>query len=161
MLIAEPRETQRTLLCAIYSASRIVTHVEVVTNCTELLDQLENRPADFYVVHQSLITDIALLPEGHFVIVASELDNDMLTAAYSHDTRGYFLDNPLPAAQLLAALDPTGASWLPEYVVQTALLVFRHGSNELDTLLLVLHKHCQARSALFEPCLKLVYPIPI
>ncbi|HVB26047.1 MAG TPA: HNH endonuclease signature motif containing protein [Ktedonobacteraceae bacterium] len=38
---------------------------------------------------------------------------------------------------------------LEEYIV-------RHGSNELDTFMLVLRKHCQARSALFEPCLSLI-----
>ncbi len=118
VLIAEPRETQRTLLRTIYSASRLVTHVEVVTSCTELHDQLENRSTDFFVVHQSLITDLALLPEGHFVIIASELDNDMLIAAYSHGALGYYPDNPLPLAQLLAVLDPTGDSWLPEYLAQ-------------------------------------------
>ena len=31
---------------------------------------------------------------------------------------------------------------------------FRHGSNELDTFLLVPRKQCQAKLALFEPCLK-------
>ena len=34
------------------------------------------------------------------------------------------------------------------------LFSLRHGSNELDTLLLVPRNHCQARSVLFEPCLK-------
>jgi hypothetical protein len=33
--------------------------------------------------------------------------------------------------------------------------LLRHGSNELDTFMLVLSKHCQARSDLIESCLKL------
>lgn len=120
LLIADPHQTRREQLCDLYSASPLVTHIDVATNCTELHDQLENKPTGFFVVHQSLITDITLLPEGHFVIIATELDNDMLIAAYSHDG-GYFLDDPLPSAQLLATLDPTGASWLPKYLAQAAL----------------------------------------
>ncbi len=33
-------------------------------------------------------------------------------------------------------------------------MIFRHGSNELDTFVLVPGKHCQAGLPLFEPCLK-------
>jgi hypothetical protein len=33
---------------------------------------------------------------------------------------------------------------------------FRQGSNELDTFVLVLPKHCQADLALFEPCLMFI-----
>ena len=33
------------------------------------------------------------------------------------------------------------------------IMVIRHGSNALDTFVLVLRKHCQVGLALFEPCL--------
>src|SRR5712692_6990145 len=36
---------------------------------------------------------------------------------------------------------------------QTGIMRFRQGSNELDTFTLVPGEHCQARLALFEPCL--------
>jgi len=38
-------------------------------------------------------------------------------------------------------------------MAQKLISLLRHGSNELDNFTLVLCKHCQARLALFEPCL--------
>ena len=118
LLIAEPRQAQRELLRTIYSASPLVTHIDEAATSEELRDTLENMPPDFVVVHQSLITDISLLPRGHFVILATDLDPTMLLAACSYGTcgYGYFLDNPLPVAILLAALNPTGIAWVLEYL---------------------------------------------
>src|SRR5947209_5107983 len=50
----------------------------------------------------------------------------------------------------LISLHIPSVSQLPSLFKQA----LRHGSNELDTFMLVLRKHCQARLALFEPCLK-------
>ncbi len=36
------------------------------------------------------------------------------------------------------------------------IMLLRHGSNALDTFVLVLRKHCQVGLALFEPCLKVI-----
>lgn len=96
--------------------SPLITHIDEATNSEELHYTLEHTPPDFVVVHQSFITNISLLPGGHFVILATDLDPTMLLAAYYHDARGYFLDNPLPVAMLLAALNPTGVTWVLEYV---------------------------------------------
>ncbi len=111
LLIAVPRQAQRELLQIIYSASPLVISIDVATTSEELRYKLEHMPPDFVVVHQSLITDILLLPRGHFVILATELDETMLLAAYQHGG-GYFPDNPLPTAMLLAALNPTGVAWV-------------------------------------------------
>ncbi len=111
LLIAVPDEALRELLQTIYSASPLVTSIDVATTSEELRYKLEHTPPDFVVVHQSLITDISLLPRGHFVILATELDETMLLAAYHHGG-GYFLDSPLPTAMLLAALNPTGVVWV-------------------------------------------------
>jgi len=122
LLIAEPRQAQRELLRTIYSASPLVTRIDEATNSEELQYKLEHTLPDFVVVHQSLITDISLLPRGHFVILATDLDQTMLLAAYHHGARGYFLDNPLPTAMLLAALNPTGVAWVLEYLAHAELL---------------------------------------
>lgn len=78
-------------------------------------------PPNFVVIHQSLITDISLLPAGCFVIIAQELDKDTLITAYKHGIRGYFLENPLPLEDLLVTalrmrggqclLDPRLTAW--------------------------------------------------
>ena len=76
LLIAEPRQAQRELLRTIYSASPLVSHIDEAATREELCDTLEHTSPDFVVVHQSLITDISLLPRGHFVILATNLDPD-------------------------------------------------------------------------------------
>ncbi len=121
LLIAEPHEAQRDHLCAIYSASPLVTWIEEATNRKELCYKLENAHPDFVVVHQSLITNISLLPRGRFVILATELDETMLLAAYRHGGY-YFPDNPLPTAMLLAALNPTGVTWVLEHLARAESL---------------------------------------
>jgi DNA-binding NarL/FixJ family response regulator len=121
LLIAEPRQEQRELLRTIYSASPLVTRIDEAINSEELHYKLEHTPPDFVVVHQSLITDISLLPRGHFVILATRLDPTMLIAAYHHGG-WYFLDNPLPTVMLLAALNPTGVAWVLEYLTHAESL---------------------------------------
>lgn len=134
VLIAMPDQAQCKLLHAIYSACPLVTHIEEVTNSEELYHRLKHTPPDFVVVQQPLLTDISLLPERHCVILAEQVDKDMLLAVTVHGIAYYFSDNPLPVAMLLAALDPTGASWMPECLVQAGLPT----SHERLT-------HCQKR----------------
>ena len=141
MLIAESRQVQRQMLYNIYASCPLVGCIDEATNGEELGEKLATIFPDFVVVHQSLITDILLLPKGHFVIVATEPDKDILIAAYNQGARGYFLDNPLPPTTFLitclelqgrqCSLGPTAASWLLEYIVQ----------NEVSTLNGVLTAH--------------------
>jgi DNA-binding NarL/FixJ family response regulator len=102
----------------IYSASPLVARIDEATSNEELCYKIEHTQPEFVVVHQSLITDISLLPRGHFVILATELDETMLLVTYRHGG-GYFPDNPLPVAMLLAALNPTGVAWVLEYLSRT------------------------------------------
>lgn len=121
LLIASPRQAQRERLCAIYSTSPLVTHIDEATNSEELHSRLENVLPDFVVIHQSLITKPSLLPKGHFVIIVAEPDWYILKAACKHGIRGYFLENPLPLEDLLTTsltlrgeqclLDPRLTSW--------------------------------------------------
>ncbi len=121
LLIAAPRQAQREQLYAIYSASPFVASIDVATTSEELRYKLEHTPPNFVVVHQSLITDSALLPRDRFVILATAVDQTLLLVACSHGTRDYFLENPLPAVMPLAALDPTRAAGMPEYFAQAGL----------------------------------------
>ncbi len=100
LLIAALYQEQCEQLCTIYSASPLVIRIDQATNREELYYKLENIPVNFVVIHQPLITDISLLPEGHFVILAQKRNEDILVAACRHGGH-YFLDNPLPIAMLL------------------------------------------------------------
>lgn len=55
------------------------------------------------------------------MILATELDETMLLAAYHHGG-GYFLDNPLPTAMLLASLNPIGVTWVLEHLARSGSL---------------------------------------
>ncbi len=133
LLIAEPHEAQRDHLCAIYSASPLVTHIDEATNREELCYKLENVHPDFVVVNQSLITNIALLPLDSFIftIITAEPDIDMLIAAYRYGVRSYCLENPLPPAAFLTGLleseeqqivlGPRITSWVLEYIAHGEL----------------------------------------
>lgn len=59
-----------------------------------LKNKLTSTPFDFVLVHQSLITDMALLPRNHFVILAPEPDKSALVSALNHEACGYFLEDP-------------------------------------------------------------------
>lgn len=112
MLIAVLDQAQREQLCVIYSNSPLVTRIEVATSSEELYYKLENMLPDFVVVHQPWITNIALLPKGHCIILAKEPDWHLLIAVCKHGIRGYFLENPLPLeALLITSLTLKGREW--------------------------------------------------
>jgi DNA-binding NarL/FixJ family response regulator len=113
LLIADSHEAQREHVCTVFSTSLLVTRIDTVTTSEELYQKLTNNPAYFVVVHQSLITDMSLLPNGHFIILASQPDRNIVKAAREHGIRGYFLEHPLPLeGLLLAALTLHGKCWL-------------------------------------------------
>jgi DNA-binding NarL/FixJ family response regulator len=72
------------------------------------------------IVHQSLITDILLLPKNHFAILASNPDKEIFLTARNHGIIAYLSENPpqelLQEMRQLAAgdclIDPAFTNWM-------------------------------------------------
>jgi DNA-binding NarL/FixJ family response regulator len=109
----------RTLLV---EDKRIVQVCEAATK-EEVQAQMRSQCPNFIVIDQSLITDITLLPRGHFVILAAKFDLETLQKAYKYGARGYLLENT--SAELLRAtlylqngaflIEPTIASYTMDH----------------------------------------------
>ena len=120
VLIAESREILRTGLRSVLASDPLITCVYEAATSEELKKHLVTYTPDLIVVHQSLITDILLFPRGHFVIVATEPDKNMLLAAFAYGARGYLLENAsanlfhltLRLASDMFLLDPKVTPWL-------------------------------------------------
>ncbi len=53
---------------------------------------LASQSVDLVLIHQSLVTDIKILPQNHFVILANELDMYILKACCEQHACGYILE---------------------------------------------------------------------
>lgn len=93
ILIAEPCELLRIGLRTIFAGDQRVSTIHETTTGQGLERQLRSHEVDLVVVNQSLITDMAHLPMGNFVILASKMDMAILKAAYKHKCRGYLSEN--------------------------------------------------------------------
>ncbi len=80
ILLAIPQNKLRAALKAAYSRSTFPSNICDVASSDELDQQLRACPWDFVVVHQSLITDITLLPEGQFVVITHVPDRTVFLA---------------------------------------------------------------------------------
>jgi DNA-binding NarL/FixJ family response regulator len=120
VLIAESREILRAGLRSIFSSDPFVTCIYEAATSEELKKHLVTYKPDLIVVQQTLITDILLFPRGHFVIVATEPDKNMLLAAFAYGARGYLLENSsadlfhltLQLTNGMFLLDPKVTPWL-------------------------------------------------
>lgn len=125
ILLAESRNVYRTGLRTIFSCDPHVASIIEVTTSEDLTNKLASDSVDFVVVHQSLITDICLLPKNRFLILATDPIICMFLSACAHGACGYFLEDAsenllrmslhLPPGKCL--LDPTLTSWLQPYIV--------------------------------------------
>jgi len=124
VLIAEARAILRTGLLNIFKGDPSVSQVGEAVTSEELKKQIESHPPDLIVTHQSLITDMQILPRGHFIILAAEPDKNMLLAAYACGACGYLSENT--SVELLRMtlclvegeflLDPAFTSWILYYI---------------------------------------------
>lgn len=94
ILLADPREYHRRGLRTLFSAIPIVECIYEAATVEELKNCLASYTVDFVVIHQSLISASSVLPRKHFVIMAEELDKDLLRIARERGARGYLLDDP-------------------------------------------------------------------
>lgn len=93
VLIAEFRGILRAGLRAIFLDTPDVIQVDEVLTSEDLQERLVSSPPDLIVIHQSLITDMAMLPRGHFIILADQLDKNMLLAAHVFGAVGYLFEH--------------------------------------------------------------------
>lgn len=113
VLIAEPRELLRIGLRTIFAGDQRVSTIHEATTHQELAMHLCTHSIDLVVVNQLLITDVAHLPSGHFVVLAAKLDMSDLKAAYRHKARGY-LSEQVSAELLHTILDCNENTFLVE-----------------------------------------------
>ena len=87
-----------------------------------MMQQLTFHAPDMVVIHQSLVTDISILPRDHFVILTDKPDLHILRDALAHGIRSYLLESTSADLLLMAVflakpmffLDPALALWLSE-----------------------------------------------
>ncbi len=130
VLIAESREVLRKGLCAIFAQEPDGAQVTEVATSEDLKDQLECQAFDLVVAHQSLVTDLTILPRGNFILLATEPDVAMLFAARLHGARAYLLDTAsaallrqtLQLARGTFLTDPAVSAWMAEYLAHHLFL---------------------------------------
>lgn len=136
LLIAECREVIRAGLRTIFENDARITDIYETDSFEGLLKCLAH-PLDMIVVHQSLVSNINVLPTDKFVLLVDKPDVEMLTAAYKKKARGY-LSESVSADLLLAVvniksdaflLDPTLFPWLMNYVLNEY-----KGNQEVESL---------------------------
>ncbi|HTK07074.1 MAG TPA: hypothetical protein VL485_07895 [Ktedonobacteraceae bacterium] len=102
--------TTQDILCAglktIFRADPRVSEVAEVRCQEDLYVQLAlDGDLDFLVVSQTMISDMALLPERRFAVLAVKPDLALMRLAYEHGARGYF-SKEISAEMLRILLDP-------------------------------------------------------
>jgi DNA-binding NarL/FixJ family response regulator len=120
VLIAESREALRKGLCAIFAQEPGGALTTEVATSEDLKEQLEHQAFDLVVVHQSLVTDLTILPRGNFILLTTETDIDMLFAARLHGARAYLLENA-SAALLRQTLHLTRGTFLTDPAVSASI----------------------------------------
>jgi len=123
VLIVASSDILRAGLRTVLAEDKRVVQVYEAATKEEFQTQLHSKSPDFIVIDQTLITEMASLPHGHFVILAAKLDIDILQTAYKYGACGYLLENT--SAELLRAtlylqngaflLEPTIASYTMDY----------------------------------------------
>jgi DNA-binding NarL/FixJ family response regulator len=83
LLLADARHIYRSGLRAIFSSEPDVASIAEAISYEALKSKLATLPFDLVLVHQSLVTDISVLPRDRFVLLVSEPNRDLLRAACS------------------------------------------------------------------------------
>lgn len=142
ILLADPRDLVRQSLHTLFVTIRGVHTVDEVDTCKTLKQYLTtHQQIDLAIVHQSLITDFALLPGGQFVVLADTLDQVKLFAAFEAGAKGYLSENAsqeLLLATLKIAQKKGESAFLVDPSITPTLLVCVKAtmisSTNIDTL---------------------------
>jgi len=104
VVIVEESDTVRMSLYTPLSTVPVIDTIYEAKTYDEVEKQLATRFIDLLLIHQSLIEDITLLPRSRFVVLADELDTQMLLAASQHNACGYVLSENASEALLKITL---------------------------------------------------------
>jgi DNA-binding NarL/FixJ family response regulator len=122
VLIAEPRGILRMGLRTLFAENPQVEQVYEAATSEELQHYLTSYSLDLVVIHQALLTDLKVLPRGHFVLLAPVPDKSMFLAALDYGACGYLLENaPVDLVQKTLGLVEEG------FVVDMALTAWIRG----------------------------------
>lgn len=124
ILIAAHRAILRAGLRSIFSSDQRVAEIHEVANTEELIKYLETHTPDLVIIHQTLITNLNILPRDHFVIITSKPDKSMFLAALEHGGRGYLLEDASAEALLMSSIlsaetfifDRVLTTWIIEHI---------------------------------------------
>lgn len=116
VLIAEPTELTRIGLKTIFAGDRRVSHIYEAATGGCLETQLRHYAVDLVIANQLLVTDVALLPKGKFVILTAKPDMITLRTIYRQKGCGYLSVN-VSAKLLLTVLDHRENAFLLEPVL--------------------------------------------
>ncbi len=104
LLLADHRDLARQDLHTLFASNPAVDTVDEVDTREALHQYLAtHQQIDLVIIHQRLIKDFTLLPNGHIVVLADTLDQAKLFTAFDKGAKGYLLENP-PCELLLATL---------------------------------------------------------
>ncbi len=131
VLIAETNDLLRTGLRTIFSNDTRVKQIYEVKAQSELQLCISTRQYDLVIVNADLITDISLLPQGRFVILASELDVDLFQQAYRCRAKAYLRENA-PAEFFLSTLNCDEHFFLIDPYLTSKILMHISKDAELD-----------------------------
>lgn len=92
IVVAEQRNLIRKVLCTLLAIIPTVEHIHETATMEEVKHYLASQPVDLVLIHQSLVTDIKVLPKNHFVILTNELDIHILHASCEQQACGYILE---------------------------------------------------------------------
>lgn len=137
VLIAEPREVVRAGLCTVFHQDASVSDVKDVATYEELQQHFAAFDTDLTIVSQMLITDVAVLPQGRFVILVDEPDLDVLVRTYEHQACGYLSINvtadllhaTLSCTKDMFLIDPVLLPWMMGLIIKD-----RKRTSELQIL---------------------------
>ncbi len=121
ILIVDTNHIARAGLRAILMNDPYVSQVDESTSSEDLKKHLTISSSIHVLIHQSLVTDMKIFHEGQcFIILASELDKNILMDSYQHGVRAYLSEKPslelllrsLHLQQGEFLLDPTFTPWI-------------------------------------------------
>ena len=142
IVVADQRNLIRKVLSSLLATIPIVEHIYEAVTIEEVKHYLASKSIDLVLIHQSLVTDIKVLPKNHFVIFTNVLDIHILRTSCEQQTCGYILEENVSEDLLKLVLrrvekedvqtfflDPTIALFLLDHV--EANLLFTSQLEEL------------------------------
>jgi DNA-binding NarL/FixJ family response regulator len=137
ILIAEPREIIRTGFRTILAQDEQIVNIYEARTSEDVQNYIHSYSLDLLLVHQSLVTELKLLPVHKLILLIDEPEIDMFLEAYERRVRGY-LSTQISSELLFAAihtaedaclLDPVFLPWVMDY-----LFKYMHNVYELSSL---------------------------